>query len=175
MLDSIRSLFRSRVPAVDFCSLRLVEESSEQLSVRQDVLQPLSTGIDRGAMVTVVHRGGYGYAATSDLSAAGLTNAIARARRWAEASAGRSVVDYAQLGLYRAQGRYATPPSAPVPARRDLIDLLMRESASCHVDTRVVDWQASLWNVTTSQLYLTADGADIEQQFRYLVPNLSVT
>ena len=89
MSDSIRSLFRSLAPAVDFCSLRFVEETSEQLSVRQDVLQPPSTVIDCGAMITIVQRGGCGYAATSDLSAAGLANAIARARRWAEASAGR--------------------------------------------------------------------------------------
>jgi predicted Zn-dependent protease len=174
--DSIRSLFRSMAPAVDFCSLRLVEETSEQLAVRQDVLQPLSTGIDRGAMVTVVQGGGCGYAATSDLSAAGLANALARARRWAEASAGRSVVDYSRIMLPRPEGRYATPASsASLPPRKELIDLLMRESAACRIDPRVVDWQASLWSVSTSQHYMTADGADVEQQFRYLIPNLAVT
>ena len=175
-IRSLRSLFRSLAPAVDFCSLRLVEETSEQLTVRQDVLQPLSTAIDRGAMITVVQRGGYGYAATSDLSAAGLTNAIARARRWAEASAGRSVVDYSRIALPRPTGTYATPAStASMPPRRDLIDLLMRESTACRVDARIVDWLASIWSVTTSQTYLTADGADIEQQFHYLIPNLAVT
>ena len=174
--DSIRSLFRSLAPAVDFCSLRFVEETSEQLSVRQDVLEPPATTVDCGAMVTVVHRGGWGYAATSDLSAAGLRNAIARACRWAEASAGRSVVDYSRIDLPRPQGRYASSaPSTPIPARRELIALLMQESAACRIDPRVVDWQASVWNVSTSQLYLTADGADVEQQFRYLVPNLAVT
>jgi predicted Zn-dependent protease len=64
VLDEIRLLFESIVPAVDFCSLRVVDETSDQMTVRQDVLQPVTSSIDRGAMVTVIHRGGYGYAAT---------------------------------------------------------------------------------------------------------------
>ncbi|RZI40646.1 TldD/PmbA family protein [Herbaspirillum sp. HC18] len=175
LTDSIRSLFRRLAPAVDFCSLRFVEETSEQLLVRQDILQPPSTGIDRGAMITVLHGGGYGYAATSDLSAAGLENAIARARQWAERSAGRSVVDYSRIALPRAGGTYSTPPFAPAPARKELIDLLMLESAGCRIDGRIVDWQASIWRTAVSQLYLTADGTDIEQRFHYVIPSLMVT
>ncbi len=177
MPDSIRTLFQHLAPAVDFCSLRWVEETSEQLLVRQDVLQPLTTGIDRGAMVTIVHGGGYGYAATSDLSAAGLKDALDRARRWAEASAGRSVVDYSTIAMPRPRGSYAnaaTPDEAPV-SRKELIDLLMRESNACRIDSRIVDWTASLWSATTSQMYLSADGAEASQQFRYVIPNLAVT
>lgn len=176
MSDSIRSLFRSLAPAVDFCSLRVTEESSEQLMVRQDVLQPPSTDIDRGAMVTVVHGGGYGYAATSDLCAAGLKDALARARYWAETSAGRSVVDYSTITLQRPVGAYANRlPRVPMPSRKELIDFLMGESKACRLDARIVDWYASLWRVESSQLYLTADGAEIEQQFNYLIPSLTVT
>jgi len=173
----MRALFRDIAPAVDFCSLRVVNETSEELTVRQDVLQPLSTSVDRGAMVTVVHRGGSGYAATSDLSASGLKQAIARATRWAELSAGRSVVDYAKLALPRPAGSYATPDAAPERSatRKELIDLLLRESAACRIDPRIVDWSASLRRIGTEQLYLTADGADVAQQFRYLIPSLVVT
>ncbi|GAB3548364.1 TldD/PmbA family protein [Noviherbaspirillum agri] len=162
---------------MDFCSLRVVNETSEELTVRQDVLQPLSTSVDHGAMVTVVHRGGSGYAATSDLSASGLKEAIARAKRWAELSVGRSVVDYAKLDLPRPAGSYATLAAAPdrSATRKELIDLLMRESTACRIDSRIVDWSASLWRVGTEQLYLTADGAEVAQQFRYLIPSLVVT
>lgn len=177
MPDSIRTLFKRLAPAVDFCSLRLVDEASEHLMVRQDILQPPSTGIDRGAMITVMHRGGYGYAATSDLSAAGLKDAITRARRWAEASAGRSVVDYSSIEWPQPVGSYATPAarSTWAPSRRELIDLLLRESNACRIDARIVDWHAALWSVTASQLYLTADGADVSQQFHYVIPSLVVT
>jgi len=174
--DSLRSRFLRHVPAVDFCSLRMVDETSEQLTVRQDVLQPPSTAIDRGAMVIVMHGGGYGYAATSDLSDTGMKEAIARARRWAEASAGRSVVNYSKLELPRSGGMYASPaPLLPTPSRKELIELLMRESNGCRIDSRIVDWTASIWRVTTSQHYLTADGADLSQHFNYVIPNLAVT
>jgi predicted Zn-dependent protease len=174
--DSIRTLFRRLAPAVDFCSLRFVDESSEHLTVRQNVLRPPSTSVDRGVMISIVHRSGYGYAATGDLSAAGLKDAIARARRWAEASAGRSVVDYTKIALPHAAGDYASPAS-PIaePSRKDLIELLMRESNACRIDARIVDWHASLWRVDTSQLYLTADGAEIAQRFQYLIPGMAVT
>lgn len=177
MSDSIRTLFHSLAPAVDFCSLRFVEEASEHITVRQDVLQPLSTSIDRGAMVTIMHRGGYGYAATSDLTRAGLKNAIARAQAWAEASIGRSVVDYAKIALPKSAGKYASPvtPAAPSWDRKDLIGLLTEESRACAIDARIVDWYASIAAVTTSQLYLTADGADVTQSFRYVIPHLAVT
>ena len=74
----------------DFCALRFVEESSEILTVRQDVPEPPQLSMDRGAMVTVIHQGGLGYAATSDLTPAGLREAAERARRLAQLTAGRS-------------------------------------------------------------------------------------
>lgn len=174
--DSIRTLFNKLAPAVDFCSLRVVEESSEEMTVRQDVLQPVSISADRGAMVTIAHNGGCGYAATSELSAAGLKEAIARARRWAELSAGRSVVDYAGIELPHPVGTYATPASCgDALSRKELIELLMRESTACRIDSRIVDWHASLWSVATEQHYFTGDGAEVAQQFRYLIPSLAVT
>lgn len=177
MLDSIRSLFKALAPAVDFCSLRLVIDASETLTVRQDVLQPISSGDDCGVMVTVIHHGGHGYAATSDLSPAGIRDAIDRATGWAAASAGRSVVDYSKVLHARASGRYASPVSAAAPrlSRKDLIALLMDESCTCRIDPRIVDWQASIGTVHSTQLYLSADGADIVQQLHYVIPNLSVT
>jgi predicted Zn-dependent protease len=177
LLDSIRSLFKSLAPAVDFCSLRVVDERSEQLMVRQNILQPLTSKTDCGAMITIMHRGGYGYAATSDLTAAGLKDAIGRARAWADASAGRSVADYSAIALPRPSGTYAGPgraAQATLP-RKDAIDLLMRESQSCFIDPRIVDWYASLGMITSTQRYLSADGADVTQDFHFLMPNLAVT
>ncbi|MGI4848188.1 MAG: TldD/PmbA family protein [Janthinobacterium lividum] len=204
MFETMRSIFKSVAPAVDFCSLRLVDERSETLAVRQNVLQPVDSFIDRGAMVTVVDKGGYGYAATSDLSAAGLREAASRARDWATKSAGHSVADFsAAYASIRGNGmapgqacrpatashgaaanlpqhnarRYASPGGNAVPrrSRRELIELLLAESAACRIDDRIVDWHASLWQVGTEQLFLSTDGADIEQQFHFVTPNLSVS
>ena len=71
MTQQIEEIFRRIQPDVDFCSLRYVHSRSQQLGVRQGVLQPMQRDDDRGAMVTVHHDGGTGYAATADLSEPG--------------------------------------------------------------------------------------------------------
>ncbi len=177
MLDTLARDFRAIAPAVDFCALRFMEETSELLTVRQDIAEPPRTSIDRGAMLTVIHRGGLGYAATSDLTPSGLRAAAARAVRLAGLTAGRSVVDYGSVAMPRPKGRYAGP-TGDDPARltrREKLELLAQEARHCRIDARIVDWEASLWTTRTRQAYFTADGAEVEQEFRYLVPNLSAT
>lgn len=177
MLDTLKRDFRATAPAVDFCSLRFVEETSEHLAVRQDVAEPPRLSTDRGAMLTVIHRGGLGYAATSDLSPAGLRDAAVRASRLAALTAGRSVVDYSQVAMPHPRGQYQTAVSRPSQSitRRDKLALLANEAQQCRIDDRIVDWEATLWSTQTQQLYLTADGGEVMQQFDYLVPYVSAT
>lgn len=177
MFDSIRSQFQRLAPAVDFCSLRLVQEKQRTIRVRQSVLQPISTSVDSGVMVTVIHRGGYGYAATSDLSESGLRAAIQRARTWAEQSAGRAVTDYSAIKLPAAKGHYASPRNAIAPqlSLADIIAILQKEAQACQIDERIVDHEASLWTIDTEQLILSTHGADIHQQISQVMPGLSVS
>jgi predicted Zn-dependent protease len=177
VLDSIRVLFKRLAPAVDFCSLRVVDESSETIVVRQDVLQPLSSHINRGAMVTVLHGGGYGYAATSDLTASGLKVAFDRAKSWAIVCSKHPVMDFSKIVMPSYIGNNLSPDSnrTAQPFWRDIINHLQAESVTCRIDSRIVDWEASVWTTNTNQLYLTSDGCDIEQYFQFVVPNLYVT
>ncbi|MBL0125006.1 MAG: TldD/PmbA family protein [Betaproteobacteria bacterium] len=176
MTASFESTFKRVVPAVDFCSLRFVEETTEQLNVRQNVTEPPQTCVDRGVMISIFDKGGYGYAATSDLSESGLRAAVARAHEWARLTAGRSVIDYSTLAMPAAAGRYQTRLQQPaLSSKREKIDMLKAESAQCKIDDRIVDWSASFWTTHTKQLYVTADGGMIEQEFDFMVPALSVT
>ena len=176
MTASFESIFKRVVPAVDFCSLRFVEETTEQLSVRQNVTEPPQSAIDRGVMISVFDNGGYGYAATSDLSESGLRAAVARAHDWARLTAGRGVIDYSQLTMPVVTGRYQTRlQQAALTGKREKFDMLKAESAQCKIDDRIIDWTASFWTTHTKQLYVTADGAMIEQEFDFMVPALSVT
>jgi predicted Zn-dependent protease len=169
--------FRQAAPPVDFCSLRYVRERSEYLDVRQDILQPVATSEDSGAMLIVYDGGGMGYSATSDLSLSGLRRAAGQAHDWARLSARRSVVDFSQLIATRPHGEYASVEQRPwrrVPLSEKL-DLLRDECARLKTDDRIIDWEAALWYTEMDTLYLTADGGRIEQRFRYLVPMLSAT
>jgi len=176
MTASFESIFKRLIPAVDFCSLRFVEESTEMLSVRQDIAEPPKTCIDRGVMITVIDKGGYGYAATSDLSESGLRAAIARAHDWAKLTSGRSVADYSAFAMPTPSGQYRTAMPQHVPvSKSEKFEMLKAESAACKIDDRIKDWEAAFWSTHTRQLYVTADGGLVEQEFDFMVPSLSVT
>ena len=128
-------------------------------------------------MVTIIKTGGLGYAATSDITRQGIKEALKRAERWAALTAGRSVVDYSKLAMPRPEGHYRSTlqDNPALLSKREKIDLLREESAQSKIDDRIVDWSASLWSTHTHQVYLTADGALVEQEFDYLVPALHVS
>jgi len=161
---------------VDFCSMRLVTTRSEQLWVRQGVLQPLRSIRDRGVMITVIDDGGYGYGATSDLSESGLRAAMERARTWADNSRGRSVVDFAKVAMPRPTEDYASPVQRPWDSMplTDKIELLQKGCESLKSDDRIVDWEASLWFTEEETVYLCADGTRATQKLSMLVPDLGV-
>ena len=119
MFEQIRARFRQLNSPADFVSLRYVGETSETLTVRQNVAEPPRLSVDRGVMITVIDKGGYGYAATSDLSAAGLSAALERAQLWARSTRGRTAVDFDAIdlpqGQYKTKAQYSSlPGSGPV-------------------------------------------------------------
>lgn len=177
MSDRIAERFRQIVPQADFCSLRLVQERSELLSVRQNVLQPVQTSEDSGAMLTVVDGRGMGYAATSDLTLSGLRRAVEQAHGWARQSAVKSVVDFSKLIPLAPRGSYTSQVQIPWGATPlpDKIDLLQTECNRLKIDDRIVDWETSLWYTEVESLYLTADGGHVQQHFHYIVPMMSAT
>ncbi|MDQ6882256.1 MAG: hypothetical protein M3150_09200, partial [Pseudomonadota bacterium] len=75
-MDFLERIARKTAPADDYWSVRGVSEPSERLAVRQDVAEAPSRQTDAGAMVSVVRDGAMGYAATSDLTEAGLKRAF---------------------------------------------------------------------------------------------------
>ncbi len=78
--QQLQRLFDAVAPAVDFCSLRVVDRHDEVITVKQGVVEPTRLALEKGAMITVVDKGGLGYAATSELSEAGLRRAVQTAR-----------------------------------------------------------------------------------------------
>ena len=177
MYERVVDNFRSIAPRVEFCSLRLVHARSEYVSVRQNILQPVSSSEDMGAMITVVDKSGMGYAGTSDLTAAGLRRAAEHAVSWARSSAGRSVVNFSTMPFPRPAGEYASPVQKTWNSLSlaEKIDMLRAENVRLKTDDRIVDWDASLWYTESDTVFVTADGGRVDQRFRYLVPMLSAT
>lgn len=123
-------------------------------------------------MVSVVHDGALGYAATGDLSQSGLRRAFAHALELAQASAGRTVFDYREAAWPRESGGYRSPNERPTDSLslREKFDLLHEVCAGAALGEAIVDRTASLWTTHTEQLLLTPDGGRIEQVWDFAVP-----
>ena len=176
-LDAVAARFRAVVPAVEFASLRVVDGRDERLAVRRGVVQPPHVTYDSGAMVTVWHQGGVGYAGTSDLTANGLREAALRARQWAQQSAGRHVLGQLDWRPLIGHGEYASRVeiawlSTPLAEK---VDRLRAEAERLHADDRIVDWEAALWHTGLDTLLITTAGGEIRQRFQFLLPTLSAT
>ncbi len=181
--------FLRLIPAGRSGSIRLVESHSERVAVRQDVVQPLHTDASAGAMITIIAGGGMGYAASADLSEAGLQHAIERATQWARLSAGRTVANFADIPLAQARGIYSSVVAKPwtTVSLAEKLELLrelcasmalnasMTTNATKTQEARIVDRSAWLWYADKHTTLATSEGGLIEQHFTYLVPMLSAT
>src|SRR5436190_12594756 len=127
MIGQHRDVTRDLQSSALFWSLRFHQEKHEFLAVRQDTLEPPSMSTDRGAMLTAVVNGGYGYCATSDLSQAGLQGALDKATAWAEATRGKSVFKFDPEQMPAPKGEYESPFLKERPKNAEIRDLLMAE------------------------------------------------
>jgi predicted Zn-dependent protease len=164
-----------------FWTARAVHETSTQLTVRQGIVQAPSRHVDAGLMVSVAADTpmgtGLGHAATANWSPEGLREAFARAHALACASAGHMAYDPAWAQPQRVQGRYQSTVQEPLQGwpLSEQIALLQAVSAATHVDSRIVDWQASLWAVQTQQLLMDSAGSEVHQHWQLLTPAIQAT
>ncbi|MGR9107687.1 MAG: TldD/PmbA family protein [Gammaproteobacteria bacterium] len=173
MQESIAPLFRSLLPAVDFCSLRYVESTGQTLRVRQNIVEPIGNRFSRGAHLTVVNNGGTGYAATSDLSRSGLKKALATAIKWADATAGCSLPVSVAPPLPCESRFYRSPTMREWVSQtlQEKLEILKRINQELCIDQRIVDWWAALHCKRSDVLFVTAD-SETRQHFDLLTPYL---
>jgi predicted Zn-dependent protease len=157
--------------------MRYHREESTVVAVRQDILLPVNKRYDQGVMVTVHHNGGVGYGATSDLRKSGIAAAVQQACDWAESTSGKTVINFSKIAMPSLQGNYRSKVAIPwqTIALSDKIDRLTKISKSLPKHASIVDWSTSLWSISEQRLYLTNHGGRIEQDFEYLIPDISVS
>lgn len=160
----------------DFWSLRHVQETTERYRVRRNVSLAPSFSDDAGAMLSVRLAGVEAYAATSDLSQAGLQAALDKAERLARQLAGRNLLDLHALPVPQEQADDVMPGYERSLARpAHWFELLAAESARVPRDERLVDWYAGLTFTATEQIYLNSAGACLRRAQQYVFPQLGVT
>lgn len=169
--------FADALPAgPDYVTLRFVDEQSESISVRNGLVQPPGRARDTGAMVTVYERGGLGYAATSDLSPAGLRDAIGRARDWAQRTASVAAINSAALPRPNPTGTWHTPEIEPwtnLPIA-DRIARVHDAAVPLRADPRVVEAVAVVLSSRVHSVLLTSTGGQVDQSYTTVSPDLEV-
>ncbi|HMA89585.1 MAG TPA: TldD/PmbA family protein [Burkholderiales bacterium] len=175
MIRSLQDSFRALRSSAAFWSLRVHEQTSETLAVRQDTVEPPRFARERGAMLTAVSAGGCGYCATSDLSATGLQAALDRATAWAEATRAANLLAFDPDKMPAPRGAYDSPALEDSPGRGALLDLLAAECRAAKADARIVERYAALEIVDEQRLYVTNTGGELRQRFRAVLPQLRVT
>lgn len=172
----LRQRFAGLNSGAEFFSLRYVQEAHQHLSVRKNIAEPPSLTRDQGAMLTVRVNGVEAYAATADLSQAGLQRALDQAEALARQIARHALLDLREQPVSSARADYCSPNlNSTFPALADCYELLARESASVPGDSRLVNWQASLGLSTVEQIYFNSAGAELRQAQRFVFPGMSVT
>ena len=156
-------------------SVRALSELAETLSVRAGVAEPPRIVDDVGAMVTVLHQGAFGYAATADLSPQGLAHAFAQAQLHAEMSARWQLftVDPADLPNPRLDWRGPSTIAAHTVPRRLMLDRLLQwDAAMASAGPQIVDRRASVTATVVQQRLWTAGGGDAQVQYSVVQPAL---
>ena len=160
----------------EFYSLRYVRESGQYLSVRKNVAEPPSFKHDQGVMLTARVRGVEAYAATNDLSHAGIQAALDRAEAQAQLIAAHSLLDLSHQAVSHECADYYSPNlDQAFPSLSECFELLSAESASVPNDERLASWDVSLGLNHVEQIYLNSAGAQLRQAQRFVYPGISVT
>ncbi|WP_271412063.1 TldD/PmbA family protein [Pseudomonas sp. Q1-7] len=176
MFASCRQHFAALHTQAEFHALRIVRQRTEHARLRRGVAEPPSLGQDMGAMLSARLAGVEAYAATTDLSLAGLQRALERAEELARRIARYALVDHSRLTPPQSKARYQSPGlEQPFPGLAERFELLAEESATLPADPRLVNWTLYIGSERHEQLYLNSAGAEQWQDLRFTYPGISVT
>ncbi len=127
-------------------------------------------------MLCVRLNGVEAYAATNDLSAAGLQAAPEQAERRSRADRPARPVRRPRIAAgKRPLAVSLAEPGRPFPLLAECYELLAEESAKVPRDERLVNWSVFLEVSRQEQLYLNSAGAEQYHEQRFVYPGASVT
>ena len=162
------------LPNVDYCSFRFVNKYTNIISVTRNVLEPIEILEDEGLMVTVIHDGGYGYGASSDLTREGILRATEEAKKWAEYSSGKLVHKFTPPQNRIEDGKYFTheKDSWAKESNKDKVDYLMEINRSLKSKPNISNWGASFRYNKVETLFTDTNGSKFRQNISYILPQL---
>ncbi len=174
MKNEFLNQINAYLPSVDYCSFRFVNKYTNVLSVTRNVLEPIEIIEDEGLMVTVIHDGGYGYGATSDLTREGILKATEQAKKWAKFSKGKLIHQPAPPSNIVDNGKYFTKEKDgwAKESNKDKVDYLMEINKALKSKPTISNWGASFRYNKIETLFTDTNGSKFRQNISYILPQL---
>ncbi|MCP4548298.1 MAG: TldD/PmbA family protein [bacterium] len=155
----------ARSHGAEYADARWVRQKTEELVVKNGALSLAEMGRTQGIGIRVLKNGAWGFASTDRMDKDNLNAAAARAVEVAEAS---SMVMNEPVELAREpaqRGSWATPFEINPfnVSREEKLNLLFNVEKALHVDERIKVGQAQLLFDEQKILFVSSEGAEIEQ------------
>lgn len=176
-MNTVKKIAKYAPTDIDYWSVRYVDEDSQSITVRRDILQPITNNKDCGVMITVYNKGGVGYAASQNFSEQAVKDTFLKAKKWAEISKYWTLFDASKLPQEKSLGSYKTKTTKPWESLslQDKIDVLRKAAQQLKSDPRIIDWESAIAADTVHHYFVDSNGTQIEQEFHFIYPNLSAT
>jgi len=158
---------------VDWVSVREVKETATYLSFRDALPQKIGQRHHWGIMVEVLAKGHYGYSSTNQVTADGFSKALQGAYSQAIGGSAWKIHHFSPRPPH--QGHYDSGIAMP---KADLGEICARLTAVCHalkVGEQIVKTNAFAHLVTTTSHFVSSNGADISQNFGFIVTDFAAT
>ncbi|WP_263971122.1 TldD/PmbA family protein [Leptolyngbya sp. PCC 6406] len=164
------------IPA-DWVGIRAVVERGTQRSLRDGLPETNHRSCDRGAMVEVLVQGQLGYAATNNLTVAGLRTAAMTALQQAQAAASWGLYPFPAEVRPPVSGIYYSPVTTPLDRMTAgaVNDLLTRICQGLKVSDQIVQAQASISTREVETWLVSTKDSHIHQHFSFLTCHFGAT
>ncbi|MEO7107846.1 MAG: TldD/PmbA family protein [Rhodoferax sp.] len=158
---------KAGAPDLLWAGLRYSRESTQTRAVRNDTPDKNETTLEEGAMCEVLIDGHFGYAATADLSAAGLQRAFETAIATTRATSQHKVHRFTAAQRAAVKGVYESPSvtKLAVTPLTQITECLLAASKAMALDAKIVNRSARAMVVQTQIDYYSSNGSHTQQSF----------
>ena len=165
------------IPGLEWIGLRFVRELTSERYVRDGKPQSNSAYESTGVMVEVLCNGQFGYAATQQMNAEGITRAVQQAKQQAEGASRFAVYSFTPTVRPPVKSRYASVVQIPFQKKSagEINSFLVRACEKLKQSPKIIKTGAVARLVETETSFISSNGSDAEQKFSLLTTGFEAT
>jgi predicted Zn-dependent protease len=175
LIESFQRLGES----VSSATLRVVKNTHEVLTIRNDIPVPPTFAEAQGYMITVWDGGGVGYGSSSDFSPEGIASAFHAAKTWANFGQRHFVYDFSKIDYAHErahfQGGLSNQDSWFDKSWTQKIELLHPLCSEMKISDRIVMREVGVHAHRMHSMLISTQGAQIFQEIDRITPSLLVS